>query len=139
MAKGRTYHCKLVVDDRHVQTFIDGQLINDVVITPTVIEPMYTNMTYNRNTNQYYFKAVNVTGQPKEITVDSERFANGSVYQLSGRPDAENHLGANNQIERQNVPILWSSTHFAALFRQCLSERQAIWNPLVERKQHHVN
>lgn len=105
MAKGRTYHCKLVVDDRRVQTFIDGQLFNDVVIASTVIEPVYTNMTYDRNTKQYYFKVVNVTKQPRAITVDSDQFSNGSVYQLSGHPDAENKLGTNNQITTNRQPF----------------------------------
>lgn len=105
MEKGRTYHCKLVVSNRHVQTFIDGEKINDVVITPTTIEPMYTNLSYDRNTDQYYFKAVNVTDQPKTIAVDSTNFSNGSLYQLTGKPDAENKLGTNNQISAVRQPF----------------------------------
>ena len=38
---GRVYHLKLVVDGAHIQSYVDGELINDVTVQPVVIEPLY--------------------------------------------------------------------------------------------------
>ncbi|MEY2348279.1 alpha-L-arabinofuranosidase C-terminal domain-containing protein [Lentilactobacillus buchneri] len=105
MNKNQTYHCQIKVSGRHITTWIDGEKMNEIEIPPFVVQPMYTNLTYDKKASQYYFKAVNVTDKQQEITLDTDLFADGSLYQLTGLPDAENHLGMTNQIERRNVPF----------------------------------
>ncbi|MFT8401811.1 MAG: alpha-L-arabinofuranosidase C-terminal domain-containing protein [Lentilactobacillus diolivorans] len=105
MAINKTYHCRIRISDRHVTTWIDGKKFNDVEIEKTVIQPLYVNVTFDRHTNQYYLKAVNVTDTPQTISLTTGDFKNGTVYQLTGNPAAENQIGKNNQISIHNQPF----------------------------------
>lgn len=101
----RTYHCKVQVQKRHITVWIDGKKLNDVEITPIVIQPVYTNVTFDQQTQRYFVKAVNVTDHEISLQVDSQFFAGGSIYRLTGDPEAENQLGDENQISQLTKPF----------------------------------
>ncbi|MCH4165146.1 MAG: alpha-N-arabinofuranosidase [Lentilactobacillus diolivorans] len=98
MASDHQYHFEIRVHDRHITTFIDGHQFNEIDIKPTVIQPLYSNMTFDEKTKSYYLKLVNVTDKPVSIKLDTPHFRNGRYRELSGGPETENKIGEPNKL-----------------------------------------
>ncbi|MCO7127893.1 alpha-L-arabinofuranosidase [Sporolactobacillus shoreicorticis] len=99
----RQYHCRIRVAHRRVTAWIDDVKYNDILIKETKVAPIYSNVTYDAATNQYYLKVVNVTDVPQALALDPRYFAQGILHRLSGQPNVMNRLGEVNQLTVEDI------------------------------------
>jgi len=84
----KEYKLDLEVCDRHIRTFIDGELVNDTQDKLPVIEELYYSASIEDSTGNIVVKVVNV--QEKPVTakllledIDVEKLS-GTIYEMSG-------------------------------------------------------
>ena len=91
----REYKLDLQVCERHIRTFIDGELINDTIDMLPVIEELYYSASIESSTGNIIIKVVNV----QEIAVKSQLILdgievetlNGTIFEMAGyKPEDEN-------------------------------------------------
>ncbi|MBQ8540951.1 MAG: alpha-L-arabinofuranosidase [Clostridia bacterium] len=70
--QGRVYDLKLKVENNTVSCYIDGEMIHNVKVNKTVIEPIYTSVAIDEN-GSLVLKAVNVQDTPYEATIETNR------------------------------------------------------------------
>ncbi|MFD1124272.1 alpha-L-arabinofuranosidase C-terminal domain-containing protein [Lentilactobacillus raoultii] len=105
MKSNHQYHFEIHVNHRHVATSIDGQPFNDIEIKPTVVQPLYSNLTVDEKTKRYYLKLVNVTDQPVSIQTTDSKFQNGRFRELLAQPGTENQIGQSNKLKIKETQI----------------------------------
>lgn len=105
MVQGQQYHFEIHVNQRQISTFIDGQPFNQVTIKPTVIEPLYSNLTFDTVQQQYFLKLVNVTAQPVSLTITDTPFVGATLHRLVGAPTSQNQIGAANQLKLEDIAV----------------------------------
>lgn len=103
--QNQTYHCQIEVNNRHIKVWIDNVPMNEVEITPLMVQSIYTNVTYDKKSGRYFLKVVNVGDHDFKLEVDHDLFAGGLIDRLQGDPKAENHLGESNQIKQVRQPF----------------------------------
>lgn len=61
------YFLELEVEDRRIRTWVNGILYNDAVDRLPELEELYVTASVNRNSDRTILKAVNLTGEAKEV------------------------------------------------------------------------
>jgi hypothetical protein len=109
MESDHQYHFDIHVHDRQITTSIDGHQFNEIEIMPTVIQPLYSNMTFDEKIKSYYLKLVNVTDKPVTILLKDTHFQNGQYRELSADPETENKIGESNNLKINKTTVDGSS------------------------------
>lgn len=68
----REYHLKLDVDGKHIRTWINGELFNDVIYRLPELEELYVTASKDTEGNRLILKAVNLTGDDKTVQIQWE-------------------------------------------------------------------
>lgn len=111
MVENTQYHFEIVVKNRHIETYIDNVLMNNAEIKPTVIESLYSNMTFDEKLGKYYLKLVNVTSQSLQLEVDVTKFQDGKYHELFSSPKTKNEIGKPNKLTIQDTSKLKPTVH----------------------------
>lgn len=69
---GREYRLKLEVEGRHIRTWINGELFNDVTYRLPELEELYVAASLDRESGRTILKAVNLTGDEKRVQIRIE-------------------------------------------------------------------
>ena len=69
---GRVYNLKLCVKGNNIKCYIDGELMHDVYVKPTFIEPVYTSASEDEDGN-IILKVVNVQDTPFSAQIKTNR------------------------------------------------------------------
>ena len=101
----KTYHCRLEVDGRKMTTFIDDVEFNRAEDLPTVVKPIYTNVTFNEDAREYDLKLVNVKNRPFTFQLDMREIKQIDAVELSADLNAENTLENPNQVDIKEYQI----------------------------------
>jgi len=95
----REYKLDLEVRERHIRTFIDGELINETEDRIPVIEELYYSASIENSTGNIIIKVVNV--QEKAVTTQlilegiGVETLTGTIFEMSGyKPEDENSFDA---------------------------------------------
>lgn len=82
------YYLKLKVSGRHIQSFIDGKLINEAEDKLPVIEPLYYSASIEDVSGDVIVKVINVQDEPVSTQLILDGLANkqhdATIYQLAG-------------------------------------------------------
>ncbi len=118
---GRVYHLKLVVDGAHIQSYVDGELINDVTVQPVVIEPLYVTASAENETGDIIVKVVNLQNEDVTTELDlsdrRKKLSQGEIYFMGGYPmNAENSFAAPNRVEPKEGKISVTGNRFTYTF-----------------------
>ena len=73
------YFLELEVEDRRIRTWVNGILYNDAVDRLPELEELYVAASVDRNTDRTILKAVNLTGEAKEVQLSLDGPAKTSV------------------------------------------------------------
>jgi alpha-L-arabinofuranosidase len=90
---------ELELKGRHINTYVDGELINATEDKLPAIEPLYYSASTENSTGDIILKVVNVqeqmvTAQVKLEDLEQENLT-GSIFEMSGyKPEAENSFEA---------------------------------------------
>lgn len=106
MEPNHKYHFRLEVDNRTVTTYIDGHKYNHIEIKPTIIEPLYFNMTYDQHRHEYYLKLVNVTDKSVELNLGKAGLNNLTFEELTANIAAANEIGMHNKLQVRKGKII---------------------------------
>lgn len=96
------YELKLVVDGRHITTYINGVLYNDTVDHLPELEELYVAASADKDGKKTFLKVVNMTGEDKSVTLrllGKER-SSARITELSS-----GDLSASNSLENKDVVV----------------------------------
>lgn len=84
----KVYDLELKVEDRHIQSFVDGLLVNDTYKSLVEIEPLYYTASLEEATGDLIIKVVNLKENDVKADINilnsSKDELNGRVYYMSG-------------------------------------------------------
>src|SRR5690625_8009023 len=86
-------------------TFIDDVEFNRAEDLPTVVKPIYTNVTFNEDAREYDLKLVNVKNRPFTFQLDMREIKQIDAVELSADLNAENTLENPNQVDIKEYQI----------------------------------
>ncbi len=113
MNKDQTYHFELKASNRHIVASIDGKVMNDANSAEGIVEPIYSDVTFDDKTKQYYLKVANVTSKSESIQVAAP-FQNSKLITLSADPNAENKFDGKNKLNQVSGKISGTSIEIPA-------------------------
>lgn len=93
--KDHEYELKLVVEDRVMTAFADGQKLLDTVDRIPVAKPLYVSAALDEKTQEVIIKAVNITDKPQtaEFSLDGVTGEHRvGVEKMTAVPEAENTM-----------------------------------------------
>lgn len=100
---GRTYHLKLVVKDAHIQGYVNGILLNETIVKPVVLEPLYVTASVEKCSGDIILKVVNL--QKEDVTAEVDltdkkaAIHEGKIYYMGGFGlEAQNSFAAPRQV-----------------------------------------
>lgn len=103
--QGRVYELKLKVENNTVSCYIDGEMIHNVKVNKTVVEPIYTSTAIDENGN-LILKAVNVQDTDYEATIETNREINCvEAEMLKAEPNAENSFDCPENVVPVSVKV----------------------------------
>ncbi|AQW21434.1 alpha-N-arabinofuranosidase [Lentilactobacillus curieae] len=105
METNKEYQFEIQVRKRNVKTYIDGEIMNDIDISPSVIHSLYHNLVFDKNNKEYYLKLVNVTNDSFDVSLDDPIFVGAKIHELSGDPKSENLTGQENVLSQKEYEV----------------------------------
>ncbi|MDQ6417909.1 alpha-L-arabinofuranosidase C-terminal domain-containing protein [Paenibacillus sp. LHD-117] len=118
---GVEYDLELRVEGRTIQAYIDGELINETVHIPTIIESLYCSSSIEEGTGDIIVKAVNVQDVEVEARIQladmrSERLL-FDVYEMAGHAlDAMNSFEEPEKIVPKHESMLATGNQVSHVF-----------------------
>lgn len=100
------YRLKLEVTGRRIQTWVNGVQWNDTVDRLPELEELYVTASIDEDTKKTYVKAVNLTGEEKEVQIDLTGEEKTMVEIISFTADS---LAAENTFENPDRVVPKSS------------------------------
>ncbi|HWT76703.1 MAG TPA: alpha-L-arabinofuranosidase C-terminal domain-containing protein [Mobilitalea sp.] len=84
--KNVEYQLELKVNNRGIQTFINGEAYNKTESKPVLVEPLYYCASREEATGDVIIKVVNVSNQDRTASIELKNFnaSHGKVYTLEG-------------------------------------------------------
>lgn len=108
--KGRVYSLKLVVTKDSIKCFADGELLHDVKVKPTVIEPVYTSASIDED-GRLILKVVNVKDKAFEATIDANMKINAvRATKISALPEDENSFDEPFKVSPKEFDVLFDES-----------------------------
>jgi alpha-L-arabinofuranosidase len=100
------YRLKLEVTGRRIRTWVNGVQWNDTVDRLPELEELYVTASIDEDTGKTYVKAVNLTGEEKEVQIDLTGEEKKTVEIISFTADS---LAAENTFENPDRVVPKSS------------------------------
>lgn len=93
--RNREYNLELLVDGDKIQTFVDGELMNEITKSKVCIESLYYAASLDETSKDIIIKVVNVSDKGREAEVClhnlDKNHLSGTIYQMAGYTlDAKN-------------------------------------------------
>lgn len=102
------YTLKLVVEGRHIKTYVNGVNYNDVTDHLPELEELYVTAGVDKDLGTTILKAVNLTGEEKEVllTLEGEQKERAEITYLAGYGlDAVNTLDEPDRIKEKKASL----------------------------------
>ncbi len=117
--QNRVYELKLTVKENHICCYVDGELLHDVTVNPTVIEPIYISTCADKD-GKIILKAVNVRNEPYETLIDTEMKINYvKAHQITALLDDENSFEEPQKVSPREIEVEFSDTTIKHTFPPC--------------------